>query len=367
MSTATTADRTSARTGSDWLSRFGVIIACWTFVGLLFLAQTWVLNAASSNPQPFGVVWFQNFAVFGLWVLLTPLVLELGARFPLERTVPWPRNAAWHFLCSIAVALLHALAHAFLARMVLAQAAAAPADQLVLGLLISTSATNVLLYWAVLAVGQGLRYFRYYQDGEARLTAARLQSLRRQLDPHFLFNALNAIAEVGYRDSALADRLISRLASLLRDSLDSSDLQERPLARELDFVQGYLDIQHALLGPRLRSSIDAAPEALSGLVPVMLLQTLVENSVRHGLAPSAAGGAVRLRAWKRDGRLKLEIKDDGLGADPSRLAGGIGIANTRARLAHLHGPDHLIEFDTAPGRGTHIHIDIPFRTEAQRG
>lgn len=351
----------------DWLPRAAIIVACWTFVGLLFLAQTWVLNAASAKPQPFGVVSFQNLSMFGLWALLTPLVLALGARFPLERNEPWLRNAGLHFVFSIALTFLHVAAHAVLARLVLKQAAAAPPDQLLLGLAITTGATNVLLYWAVLVVGQGLRYFRYFQDGEARLNAARLQALRRQLDPHFLFNALNAIAEVGYRDSALADRLISRLAALLRDSLDNTDLQERPLSRELDFVQGYLDIQHALLGPRLKSSIDAAPEALPGLVPVMLLQTLVENSVRHGLAPAAAGGAVRLRAWRRDDRLRIEIRDDGLGADPSRLAGGIGIANTRARLAHLHGRDHSISFDTAPGRGTHVHIDIPFRTEAKRG
>jgi signal transduction histidine kinase len=317
--------------------RIAVVVACWLFVGLLFFAQTWVLNAASAAPEPIAVVLFQNFAVFGLWALLTPLVLALGARFPLERGGAWLRAAAMHLVFSLAFAVLHVAAYATLARLVLPRAAAAPADQLLLGLAIITGATNVLLYWAVLIVGQALRYFRFYQDREARLNEARLKGLRRQL------------------------------AALLRDSLDASHLHERSLAKELEFVQGYLDIQHALLGPRLRASVEAEPAAQPGMVPVMLLQTLVENAVRHGIAPSAAGGCVRLRAWRRDDRLRVEIIDDGQGADPQRAAGGIGLANTRARLTHLYGRDHRLEFNSEPGRGTHIHIDIPFRTEPVSG
>src|SRR5262249_27134219 len=187
---------------------------------------------------------------------------------------------------------------------------------------------------------------------EARLAQAQLQVLRTQLHPHFLFNTLNAISALMHKDVALADRMISRLGELLRATLDDPGSQEVTLRRELDFLSPYLEIEQARLGPRLavRTGIDDG--LLHSCLPYPVLQPLVENAMRHGLAPRSGSGRLTVRAWKDDGRLVLEVADNGPGVRFDRnFEEGIGLSNTRARLKALYGENHSLSLRPAPGGG----------------
>ena len=151
---------------------------------------------------------------------------------------------------------------------------------------------------------------------EARLADARLQLLKMQLHPHFLFNTLNTISELVHEDPATADRMIASLSQLLRESLDAGTVDRVPLGRELDLLERYVEIQRARFGDRLDVGVEIeATELREALVPPLILQPLVENSIRHGLAARVAAGRIRVRAMRRDDRLVLEVQDDGAGLE----------------------------------------------------
>ena len=182
---------------------------------------------------------------------------------------------------------------------------------------------------------------------EMRLVEAQLQALQRQLHPHFLFNTLNAIAGLMRTDVDAADRMMDRLGDLLRMTLNTSNIQEVPLKEELEVLQKYLDIEQVRLGNRLTVDIDIDAETLDAQVPNFLLQPLVENAVRHGIAPRVEPGQLAISASHRGDRLTIEIFDSGDGVPPHRLTllnQGVGLANTRARLEHRYPHDHRLVF-----------------------
>ena len=196
---------------------------------------------------------------------------------------------------------------------------------------------------------------------EMRLVEAQLQALQRQLHPHFLFNTLNAIAGLMRTDVDAADRMMDRLGDLLRMTLHTSNVQEVPLKEELEMLQKYLDIEQVRLGDRLIVSMVIDPEVLDAQVPNFLLQPLVENAVRHGIAPHARPGS-RGSAVRDGARLAIRIGDSGDGVAPHRLTllnQGVGLANTRARLEHLYRGDHSLIFSNVNG-GFRVSLSIPF-------
>lgn len=214
--------------------------------------------------------------------------------------------------------------------------------------------------WCVCQIGWA---WRRYLLLKAQLVSAELRRLRTQLNPHFLFNTLNAISELGYTDPEAADRTITQLSGLLRKSLDDSHQQEIALRDELDFLRRYLDIQQTLQRGRLHIQFDVADNALNARVPGMILQPLVENAVTHGIGRSNSGGSIRLRAQREDERLVIEIEDNGWGlviAAPRGGREGIGIGNTRARLSYLYGELAGLELQSKPGEGLTARLYIPF-------
>src|SRR5262245_35233524 len=181
-------------------------------------------------------------------------------------------------------------------------------------LLLSSLAANFLLYWAIVAIAHGLEYYRTGRDRElrasqleARLAETRLQLLRMQLQPHFLFNTLNTISELVHEEPEIADRMIAGLSLLLRETLQSGDTPQVTLARELQLLESYVDIQRTRFGERLQVAVDAHPGALSAAVPSLLLQPIVENSIRHGLARTGSG-RVEIRAHRDGSRLILQVQ-----------------------------------------------------------
>lgn len=332
-----------------------LVTAVWFAVSLLFLPQALLINAASKQA-PWPIVAGSNLAIFLLWALLTPLVLRLAERLPLGRG-RWRHGLALHLAAAVALSLLHVLLMTALHLPGLPDQV--PVLRLYLSLLTGLGATNVLLYFGIVAVGHAQAYLARFRAGERARAQAQLAALRAQLHPHFLFNTLNALSELVHRDARLAERLILRLSELLRRVLVSGDAQELTLAEELDFSRAYLDIQQALMGERLRVSIDVADALLAARVPNMLLQPLVENAIRHGLAKHRAGGTLRIAAAGRGGRLQIDVEDDGAGAQGAWRE-GIGLSNTRARLAALYG--EAAALDCLPLEpGFRVRVGLPLR------
>jgi two-component system, LytTR family, sensor kinase len=232
--------------------------------------------------------------------------------------------------------------------------------------------TLVLIAWSLLYMGI-THYVRLEEQRARTLRAealgdrARLQALRYQVSPHFLFNTLNAISTLVVEHRAAdANRMIARLSDFLRYTLDGSDSEEIPLSEEIDFVRRYLEIEQVRFGDRLAIDIAVDPATYSAAVPSLILQPLVENAVRHAIARNAAGGRVAVAASRRDDVLQLMVQDDGpgiLGSDVS--AEGIGLRNTRSRLRHLYGEAYRLDLVPGENRGLTVVVELPWRSSVQ--
>ena len=229
-----------------------------------------------------------------------------------------------------------------------------------------------LVYWAIFGARQTFRYYEHYLSSELRLeqmersfSQARLNALRMQLDPHFLFNALNTISSQVERNPRLARTMIEHLGDLLRLSLDARDRQEIPLAEELAFLDHYVAIQKIRFAENLRIEIQVAPEVKYALVPCLIVQPLVENAIRHGISRRASGGTVTVIAERGQNQVEIRVTDDGVGLPPGwtlETSSGMGLSVTRERIVGLH-PDGNSRFSVRPrtGGGTEVEISLPLR------
>jgi len=213
------------------------------------------------------------------------------------------------------------------------------------------------------------RWFRRRVRAEALAREARLQVLRYQLNPHFLFNTLNAISTLVVQgESTAANRMLVQLANFLRSTLDGLEVQEIPLRREIANTKQYLEIEKARLGHRLELDFFVAPEVQDGLVPALLLQPLVENAIRHGIAPNPEGGRLTIKADRVDDRIRFTISDNGRRGPPHENGSGIqrrgvGLSNTIERLRVLYGVDHRLVLHWPAKGGCRIEIELPFKEE----
>jgi len=351
----------------DFIKQNGKIIiaifVCWTFLALLFTPQTYLANLSSPTPLSWGLAVLVNLILFYTWAYLTPLVLSFGSRFPLERSY-LTRNILIQLILSLLFAPLHIILmitanRIFLSSYIGEYELPIPFTVLMAGF----GATNVMIYWGITAVSQAINYFRKYQQRNFQLAQAELQVLKMQLHPHFLFNTINAISELVYEEPEVADQTLSQLSDLLRLSLKSGKAQEVSLQEELNFLKKYIEIQQTLLQQRLTIELKISPETLAAKVPNMILQPLVENAIRHGIAPSVNGGVLQIEARRENEMLLLIIKDNGCGlvsADKILKSGGIGISNTRERLQQLYGNKQTFNLAQPNDGGFMVSILIPF-------
>lgn len=203
---------------------------------------------------------------------------------------------------------------------------------------------ELLAGMGIVALAHAVFYYRENQERalreanlETRLMEAQLVALQQQLQPHFLFNTLHAISALMHRDVDLADKVLVRLSDLLRITLELGGQKEVRLSRELDFTRSYLEIEQTRIGDRLTVDLDIDADTLDCLVPTLILQPLVENAIKHGVAQHSGPGAIRVSATRRDGLLRLTVADNGPGPSGTVRPGGIGLTNTRARLLHHFG------------------------------
>lgn len=231
----------------------------------------------------------------------------------------------------------------------------------------------LFIYSGIVAVYYALDYYRQYNERELRaskleaeLTRAQLDTLHTQLQPHFLFNTLNSISVLMRKGEIdTAQRMLNRLSELLRHVLAKGGTQVIPLETELEIVKGYLEIEQVRFGDRLQVQMQIDDSSLKAQVPSFVLQTLVENAVRHGLAQKSGVGHIRVSTHREDGLLTLQVEDDGVGlATPSQSRGeGVGLRSTRTRLSALYGEQHRFELTAPAAGGTLAFLEIPYRTE----
>jgi hypothetical protein len=316
------------------------------------------------NAQPWFPAFVTSLIWYGGWALVTVIPVAMARRFePQGRSVA--AFIALHAGGAVITAIMHSVIYAGLTGLIYGREPGSPASfELVFMRLASHGHAYVLLYFVIVGVVLGARAYRALRDREVdaarletRLAEAETAALRAQLQPHFLFNTLNAISAVVPDDPVMAQRLIARLGDLLHLSIEQHREQQSSLAEELEFTDVYLAIEEVRLGERLRIERRIAPETLNVAVPSLLLQPLVENAVRHGLSPLVEGGTLTIEAALVDSSLCITIADDGKGAEG--FAGGVGLVNARARLRQLYGDRQSLKVATAPGEGFRVTIMVP--------
>lgn len=354
-----------------WLLIGGV----WTLVAFFFTSQIVTQSRVTNRPLPFfKVLSWEIFSCY-VWLAILPLILWLGRRFRFEKKM-WPQSLVVHLIAS----LLIALAQQSIDATVLPHLGYPPNQQFASFLekyqffLLLNYHVSVAIYWVVIGVQYAIGYYLMYRERElrasqleAKLAQSRLQILKMQLHPHFLFNTLNTVSELIYQNPEAAECMITDLSDLLRLSLENAGVQEVPLRQELDFLEKYLQIEQTRFHDRLRVRMTIDPQALDASVPNMILQPLVENAIRHGIAPLSAGGQVEIEAARQNGSLILSVSDDGRGLPEGGIAAikeGVGLSNTRARLKHLYGTSQHFELNGAPEQGVKLTLTIPYRSYA---
>lgn len=344
---------------------FLIVVACWTFLALLFTPQTYLSNLRSPTPFSWWQALLANSVLFYLWAAFTPLVLWLGRRFLLEQP-DLLRNLVIHFGLSFLVTSLHLFLLGqlnYLVLMLFVKEYVPPVP--VIALVVGLGATNIMIYWGIIGISQALAHFRRSREREISLAQAQLQAIQTQLHPHFLFNTLNAISELVHEDAGRAEQTITQLSDLLRISLQSDAAQEITLKEELDFLRKYVEIQQTLLQERLTVNWNIKSDTLDAQVPNLLLQPLIENAIRHGIAPKATGGTIEINARRNGDQIMLSIEDDGIGIDfpaENNIREGIGLKSVRTRLRHLYDESHKFSLkESGKGQGLRVEMVIPFR------
>ena len=342
-----------------------LIFAFWTALATLSAVNTLIDPRGYgfrliSPAGPIAMTYLESW----LWAGFTPFIFSLSHRLPIDRS-KWITS----ILPLISIGSLVSLTIYFVLSLIRTEIfelprRGAPRFAPLLDLWRFRFANQLLLFFAVLAAGYAREYFLRDQERQreaivlhAQLADARLDALRAQINPHFLFNTLNAIAALVERDPAGVRRMIARLGDLLRRTIDSKGAAKVPLAEELDFLKQYIEIMEIRFQGRLHVETHVAPDTLDVLVPNLVLQPIVENALEHGASRAAGEGRIEI-ASRRDARsLVLEVRDNGPGVREG--GAGVGLSNTRARLEELYGDDASLTLRSAPGGGAIATITIP--------
>ena len=343
----------SRRARQLWL--FGVLI--WVTLGVLAAAQNATWRALMGRPIDWLQILPNSLADWLTCGLFTPGFYWMVRRFPIRGERWWARLPLHLFASLVFVVLKVTIYHPLYSLL-------NPTEPRTWSMvLFGGFYADMLAYWASVGVIHAIEYYRESRERELEATRLALENLRAQLQPHFLFNTLQSISTLIHRDQAAADRMLTDLSDLLRLSLRTTASQEVPLRDELGFLDRYLDIMRVRFGDRLRIAVDAPDDVRDALVPSLVLQPIVENAITHGMADRPDIGHVAVRA-RRDGTsLELEVSDDGPGP-ATAPTNGIGLANTRERIARLYGAAGKVE--ALANGGFTLRLTIPFKAAADR-
>ena len=364
---------TTARRKVFWLMLFGYFTA----QGLLFFTHKYLDELAHGGRGNFRAHLIEEMAAAYAAALLFPLVLKFARRYRPDRR-NWPRRLPLHLLALTAFSIAHTTLNGLLRFLFFPMAGLGSYNFGVLSLRYGTEFANVALFYCLFVTI--IYLFDHYRRAldrdlrttqlEARLAEAQLEALRLQLQPHFLFNDLNTISSVIYEDVQLADRMIAQLSDLLRLTLRNPPSQEVTLKEELDLLDRYLEIMRSRFEERLIVNLFVEPGTQEALVPQLILQPLVENSIKHAADPSSGAVTIDLCAKRENGSLLLEISDQGPGMDSNQhpiLPEGVGLSNTAERLSHLYGEAQSLTFANVDRGGLIVRVQFPFHTSQGTG
>src|SRR5690349_6533253 len=356
----------------------------WTLVGLIYFAQNVTRRFYWEDPNPWQDLRYWSANIY-ISALLTPLIIWAGRRWPLDRQ-HIARLVGLHLLLSLGWALLklslEATFHLTWNEFWPIRPPVTFKSEVTL-LFIFGFHTSVVAYWVVLSIQTAIRNYARFQERaqaalrsdlrasqlETQVAQARLGALKAQLQPHFLFNTLNAIVVlVRQQKGQQAEETLARFSDLLRAVLADMEAQEVTLGRELEYLKLYLSIEQLRFSDRLRIDIDVDPELLDAAVPHMGLQPIVENAIRHGVGNRATPGVIEIRAARSGGQLIVSVRDDGPGFSGAAAGHGmgLGLANTRARLRQLYGDQAELRIESAPQGGALVTLRVPFHLVEDR-
>jgi two-component system, LytTR family, sensor kinase len=358
-----------------WTPPWGWVFGVATVLGAFSFLQAYRLTMVNARPGMSimaGQLLILNLALWYVPALLMPAVVWAARRFSFDsghkiRAVLAHAAGALTFASTHIIALI---AVRFLLYDSGGKPPLVPWPRYFQNRIFEQVDASLMVYAAIIGVSHAIAYYHESQERklraaqlETRLVEARLKTLEAELHPHFLFNTLHAISTLVHRDPESADRMISRLSDLLRITFDRTGEPKVSLKDEIDFLQKYLDIEQTRFQDRLTVSVNIDPEALDGEVPRMILQPIVENAIKHGIAGRNGGDTVQVTAGRDNGRLWMQVRDNGGGLQVRTLKAlrtGVGLSNTRARLDCLYGRHYRLEFTDKHG-GLSVLIEIPFQ------
>ena len=362
-----------ARTRPHYGLRYPVVFAVATLLGIGSSALAVQFTRAMGKPvTEWTTLVILNCTYWYVWAIFTPTIVWLSQHFRFERQglvrailIHLPSVGLFSFAHIAAMAgiqwwLMVASGRSFSWWVEVKRSALQNFDW------------EMMTYWAIAGLSHAVLYYHESRDRalrasqlETQLVEAQMAALQQQLQPHFLFNTLHAISALMHKDVEAADRTLTRLSDLLRMTLENLGQHENRLKSELDFLAKYLEIEQTRFADRLTVRFDIDPETLDALVPTLLLQPLVENAIKHGISKKAGPGHIDITARPDQGKLWIEVRDDGRGLSESALTAlqkGIGVSTTRARLQHQFGADFRFEFHRLE-EGVAVVVVVPWRTE----
>lgn len=344
-----------------------------TATALAVLSGALAYNLTQSLGRPIRI-WYAlvvlNLFYWYTWAFFAPAVGWLTVRFRFDRA-RWKRAIPVHVTAVIVFSVAHIFLMVGFQYLFPTRVWDLSFATVLINTIVQTFDTEMMNYWVIVGVTHAALYYQESRQRaltaaqlQTRLAQAQLKSLQAQLHPHFFFNTLHAISALMRRDVAAADRMLTRLSELLRLSLDRTGVAEVTLQEEIEFLEKYVEIECTRFQDRLTVRFDIAPDTLRALVPNLVLQPIVENAIRHGIAPRSGPGRVDVIARHENGHLTMEVRDDGVGLTEDAfvaLQKGIGVSTTRARLQHQYGSRYRFEF-MRHQPGLTVRIAVPWRT-----
>jgi len=349
-------------------------IVAWTIFALFLSSQMYLAYSRGETPIQYKRIFFVELIYAYVWAGLTPLILLLARRFPIERR-NWPRTIVVHLGASLLMGITtRALHDLMLFFFVAGYSSRFSLTKLLMNIYFMTD-YGAMIYWLILLVSYAFNFQRRYREEEVRATRleaqlaqAQLQALKMQLQPHFLFNTLHSVSALVHKSPAAADKMIARLGDFLRQTLENGGAQEVSLQQELEFLKCYLEIERIRFEDRLTVQMNIDPQTLDAQLPNLILQPIVENAIRHGISPRTAPGRIEIEARRYNGILHVQVTDNGPGLSTDSNTGtifkeGVGLANTQARLKQLYGDDHRLDLANTAKGGLTVILEIPFREQ----
>ncbi|HKP87646.1 MAG TPA: histidine kinase [Blastocatellia bacterium] len=354
--------------------RVAFIIGIWTLFGVFLTSQSGLAFTRRETPFAWYKVFTAEMSFAYLWAALTPLTLWLARRFPIERG-QLHRSIVVHIFASVVIGFLtRAFRDLLFMYFVFPPKYPFSISKLFFNVYLFFDYGS-MIYWLIFLVSFAFNYYRRYRGGEirasrleAQLAQAELQALKMQLHPHFLFNTLHSISALVRKDPDGADKMIARLGDFLRLTLDSARAQEVSLEQELEFLKCYLDIERLRFKDRLTVNMKIEQQALNARLPNLILQPIVENAIRHGIAPRTQPGHIEIEARRFNGILHVQVTDNGPGIQSNGNTGrilkeGIGLSNTQARLQQLYGAEQRLDLANTAKGGLTVILEIPFKAD----